>query len=233
MKRHALNLVSLLLILAMMFASGAAASASGTITLPPDDGKLTETLEKIESLMRVGNLSETSGLKQPYADFNKKYVDYFGGVSSFNDTVTLYTTDTNAPLIKELSSDPNIVIQKVAHSLNKLNQLSLDLVALGEAGRINGYYGPPVVNVRENRVDLKLWDDETLPNGLSAEAVMREVNADSTILHIRYNENELIVDGVVVNVPKTGDASYAIDFVIFSLVVVVICMVLYMRVRVH
>jgi hypothetical protein len=153
-------------------------------------------------------------------------------VSYFNDTVTLYTTDTNAPLIKELSSDPNIVIQKVAHSLNKLNQLALDLVALGEARRINSYSGPPSVNVRENRVDLSLRNDETLPNGLSSEAVMRELNADSSILNITYQAEYPTEDGAVL-VPKTGDASYAIDFVIFSLVVVAVCMVLYKRVRVH
>jgi hypothetical protein len=225
MKRHAQNLVSLLLILAMMLANSAVASANDTVTLPPVSAKLTETLEKIESLMRVGNLSETN-------EFKKQYVDYFGGVSYFNDTVTLYTTDTNAPLIKELSSDPNIVIQKVAHSLNKLNQLSLDLVALGEAGRINGYSGPPSVNVRENRVDLSLRNDETLPNGLSSEAVMRELNADSSILNITYQAEYPTEDGAVL-VPKTGDASYSIDFVIFSLVVVAVCMVLYKRVRVH
>lgn len=221
MKRHALHLVSVLFILAMMFVNSAVASANAAIALPPDDGKLTETLQKVQSLMCTGDLSEANA-------FKKQYVDYFGGTSYYNDTVTVYTTDKEAPLIKELSSHQNIVIKKVTHSLNELNQLALDLVALGQAGRINGYddLTLPVVNVRKNRVDLSLWDTEPLPDGLSPEVVMREVKADSKLLHIHYNENYPVVDGAV-QIPKTGDAPYEIDYVIFSLVVAGVCMVLF------
>lgn len=205
-------------------ATNRAVAASGeVVTLPPDDGGLEKRLAQIESKMRVGDLSKTGGLEEPYSGFAKQYADCFAGVAYFNDAVTVYTTDTDAPLIKELAGDPDIVIKKATHSLNRLNRLALDLMALADAGRINGYSSPPYVDVRNNRVVLNVWKDETLPGGLSPEALMKELAADASILHIGSLERYPEADGVATMVPKTGGAPAPIGPALFLLAAALAC----------
>ncbi|MFR5933909.1 MAG: hypothetical protein ACLUGG_11795 [Oscillospiraceae bacterium] len=71
------------------------------------------------------------------------------------------------------------------YSLNQLNQLALQMVELGNAGKINGYGGPPAVLPRHNRVDLTIWTDrDQAQGGLSPSALLETLGASGAMLNI-------------------------------------------------
>lgn len=110
-------------------------------------------------------LSQQSGLQEPYSGYYKTYVDYYGGTAFVDSKLTIYVTDTSPAVIQELAKYPGVEIKRVNYSLNQLNQLALQMVELGNAGKINGYGGPPAVLPRHNRVDLTIWTDRDQAQG--------------------------------------------------------------------
>lgn len=218
MNKRKINLVAILLVLIITSLISTGAYASSTVTLPQTDGILDQTMNRVLSLMQTGGFNEAD-------EFKKQYVDYYGGMSYFNNTVTLYTTDIDGVLIKQLEKESNIEIKRVDYSLNQLNKIALEVTLLGKNSRINGYSSPPVVNVRENRVDLLLNNNQNIPSALSADEILKEVNAGNNILDIRYHEEYEVANEVTaINVPKTGDKPYAISVMGISLITLAGCM---------
>lgn len=130
-------------------------------------------------------LSQRTGLQEPYSGYYKTYVDYYGGTAFVDSKLTIYVTDTGPAVIQELAKYPGVNIKKVDYSLNQLNQLALQIVELGDAGKINGYGGPPAVLPRHNRVDLTIWTDQNqAPGGLSPSALLETLGASGAMLNI-------------------------------------------------
>ena len=158
-------------------------------------------------------LSQRTGLQEPYSGYYKTYVDYYGGTAFVDSKLTIYVTDTSPAVIQELAKYPGVNIKKVNYSLNQLNQLALQIVALGDAGKINGYGGPPAVLPRHNRVDLTIWIDKyQVQGGMSPSALQQTLGVPSSMLNIvevaDYPQDAtgatiLPHPGVP---PKTGDA---------------------------
>mgnify|MGYP000182733349 CR=1 FL=1 len=158
-------------------------------------------------------LSQRTGLQEPYSGYYKTYVDYYGGTAFVDSKLTIYVTDTSPAVIQELAKYPGVKIKKVDYSLNQLNQLALQIVELGNAGKINGYGGPPAGLPRHNRVDLTIWTDrDQAKEGLSPSALRQTLGVSSSMLNIvemaDYPQDAtgatiLPHPGVP---PKTGDA---------------------------
>ena len=158
-------------------------------------------------------LSQRTGLQEPYSGYYKTYVDYYGGTAFVDSKLTIYVTDTSPAVIQELAKYPGVKIKKVDYALNQLNQLALQIVELGNAGKINGYGGPPAVLPRHNRVDLTIWTDrDQAQGGLSPSALLETLGASGAMLNIvemaDYPQDAtgatiLPHPGVP---PKTGDA---------------------------
>ena len=158
-------------------------------------------------------LSQQSGLQEPYSGYYKTYVDYYGGTAFVDSELIIYVTDTSPAIIQELDKYPGVEIKRVNYSLNQLNQLALRIVELGNAGKINGYGGPPAVLPRHNRVDLTIWIDKyQVQGGLSPSALRQTLGVPSSMLNIvemaDYPQDAtgatiLPHPGVP---PKTGDA---------------------------
>lgn len=158
-------------------------------------------------------LSQRTGLQEPYSGYYKTYVDYYGGTAFVDSKLTIYVTDTSPAVIQELAKYPGVEIKRVNYSLNQLNQLALQIVELGNAGKINGYGGPPAVLPRHNRVDLTIWTDrDQAQGGLSPSALLETLGASGAMLNIvemaDYPQDAtgatiLPHPGVP---PKTGDA---------------------------
>ena len=158
-------------------------------------------------------LSQRTGLQEPYSGYYKTYVDYYGGTAFVDSKLTIYVTDTGPAVIQELAKYPGVKIKKVDYALNQLNQLALQIVELGNAGKINGYGGPPAVLPRHNRVDLTIWTDrDQAQGGLSPSALLETLGASGAMLNIvemaDYPQDAtgatiLPHPGVP---PKTGDA---------------------------
>ena len=112
-------------------------------------------------------------------------MDYYGGTAFVDSKLTIYVTDTSPAVIQELAKYPGVEIKRVNYSLNQLNQLALQIVALGDAGKINGYGGPPAVLPRHNRVDLTIWTDrDQAQGGLSPSALLETLGASGAMLNI-------------------------------------------------
>ena len=100
------------------------------------------------------------------------------------------------------------------YSLNQLNQLALQMVELGNAGKINGYGGPPAVLPRHNRVDLTIWIDKyQVQGGLSPSALRQTLGVSSSMLNI-VEMADYLQDATGATIlphpgvpPKTGGAS--------------------------
>ncbi len=158
-------------------------------------------------------LSQRTGLQEPYSGYYKTYVDYYGGTAFVDSKLTIYVTDTSPAVIQELAKYPGVKIKKVDYALNQLNQLALQIVELGNAGKINGYGGPPAGLPRHNRVDLTIWTDrDQAQGGLSPSALLETLGASGAMLNIvemaDYPQDAtgatiLPHPGVP---PKTGDA---------------------------
>ena len=158
-------------------------------------------------------LSQRTGLQEPYSGYYKTYVDYYGGTAFVDSKLTIYVTDTSPAVIQELAKYPGVEIKRVNYSLNQLNQLALQIVELGNAGKINGYGGPPAVLPRHNRVDLTIWIDKyQVQGGMSPSALQQTLGVPSSMLNIvevaDYPQDAtgatiLPHPGVP---PKTGDA---------------------------
>lgn len=158
-------------------------------------------------------LSQRTGLQEPYSGYYKTYVDYYGGTAFVDSKLTIYVTDTSPAVIQELTKYPGVKIKKVDYALNQLNQLALQIVELGNAGKINGYGGPPAVLPRHNRVDLTIWTDrDQAQGGLSPSALLETLGTSGAMLNIvemaDYPQDAtgatiLPHPGVP---PKTGDA---------------------------
>ena len=130
-------------------------------------------------------LSQRTGLQEPYSGYYKTYVDYYGGTAFVDSKLTIYVTDTGPAVIQELAKYPGVKIKKVDYALNQLNQLALQIVELGNAGKINGYGGPPAVLPRHNRVDLTIWTDrDQAQGGLSPSALLETLGASGAMLNI-------------------------------------------------
>ena len=130
-------------------------------------------------------LSQRTGLQEPYSGYYKTYVDYYGGTAFVDSKLTIYVTDTSPAVIQELAKYPGVKIKKVDYALNQLNQLALQIVELGNAGKINGYGGPPAVLPRHNRVDLTIWTDrDQAQGGLSPSALLETLGASGAMLNI-------------------------------------------------
>ena len=130
-------------------------------------------------------LSQRTGLQEPYSGYYKTYVDYYGGTAFVDSKLTIYVTDTSPAVIQELAKYPGVEIKRVNYSLNQLNQLALQIVELGNAGKINGYGGPPAVLPRHNRVDLTIWTDrDQAQGGLSPSALLETLGASGAMLNI-------------------------------------------------
>ena len=130
-------------------------------------------------------LSQRTGLQEPYSGYYKTYVDYYGGTAFVDSKLTIYVTDTSPAVIQELAKYPGVNIKKVDYSLNQLNQLALQIVELGNAGKINGYGGPPAVLPRHNRVDLTIWIDKyQVQGGMSPSALQQTLGVPSSMLNI-------------------------------------------------
>lgn len=143
MRRHGFALI---LLAAICLLLPCQALANSTISLG--------NLEDIVQAQML--LSQRTGLQEPYSGYYKTYVDYYGGTAFVDSKLTIYVTDTSPAVIQELAKYPGVNIKKVDYSLNQLNQLALQIVELGNAGKINGYGGPPAVLPRHNRVDLTI-----------------------------------------------------------------------------
>lgn len=130
-------------------------------------------------------LSQRTGLQEPYSGYYKTYVDYYGGTAFVDSKLTIYVTDTSPAVIQELAKYPGVEIKRVNYSLNQLNQLALQMVELGNAGKINGYGGPPAVLPRHNRVDLTIWTGrDQAQGGLSPSALLETLGASGAMLNI-------------------------------------------------
>ncbi len=183
---------SLLLLLGALAAAGLllcrpspsqdAITISPSVSLPTGDAELSALEDMVQAQML---LSQQSGLQEPYSGYYKTYVDYFGGTAFVDSKLTVYVTDTSPAAVQELAQEPKVVIEKVDYSLNQLNQLALQIVALGDAGKINGYGGPPAVLPRHNRVDLTIWTDrDQAQGGLSPSALLETLGVSSAMLNI-------------------------------------------------
>ena len=183
---------SLLLLLGALAAAGLllcrpspsqdAITISPSVSLPTGDAELSALEDLVQAQML---LSQRPGLQEPYSGYYKTYVDYFGGTAYLDSKLTVYVTDTSPAAIQELAQEPKVVIEKVDYSLNQLNQLALQIVALGDAGKINGYGGPPAVLPRHNRVDLTIWTDrDQAQGGLSPSALLETLGVSSAMLNI-------------------------------------------------
>ena len=183
---------SLLLLLGALAAAGLllcrpspsqdAITISPSVSLPTGDAALS-ALEAMGQAQML--LSQQSGLQEPYSGYYKTYVDYFGGTAFVDSKLTVYVTDTSPAAIQELAKYPGVNIKKVDYSLNQLNQLALQIVELGDAGKINGYGGPPAVLPRHNRVDLTIWTDrDQAQGGLSPSALLETLGVSSAMLNI-------------------------------------------------
>ena len=183
---------SLLLLLGALAAAGLllcrpspsqdAITISPSVSLPTGDAELSALEDMVQARML---LSQQSGLQEPYSGYYKTYVDYFGGTAFLDSKLTVYVTDTSPAAVQELAQEPKVVIEKVDYSLNQLNQLALQIVALGDAGKINGYGGPPAVLPRHNRVDLTIWTDrDQAQGGLSPSALLEALGVSSAMLNI-------------------------------------------------
>ena len=149
-------------------------------------GRSSISLGELEDMVQAQMLlSQQSGLQEPYSGYYKTYVDYFGGTAFVDSKLTVYVTDTSPAAIQELAKYPGVNIKKVDYSLNQLNQLALQIVELGDAGKINGYGGPPAVLPRHNRVDLTIWTDrDQAQGGLSPSALLEALGVSSAMLNI-------------------------------------------------
>ena len=183
---------SLLLLLGALAAAGLllcrpspsqdAITISPSVSLPTGDAELSALEDMVQAQML---LSQQSGLQEPYSGYYKTYVDYFGGTAFLDSKLTVYVTDTSPAAIQELAKYPGVNIKKVDYSLNQLNQLALQIVELGDAGKINGYGGPPAVLPRHNRVDLTIWTDrDQAQGGLSPSALLETLGVSSAMLNI-------------------------------------------------
>ena len=183
---------SLLLLLGALAAAGLllcrpspsqdAITISPSVSLPTGDAELSALEDMVQARML---LSQQSGLQEPYSGYYKTYVDYFGGTAFVDSKLTVYVTDTSPAAIQELAKYPGVNIKKVDYSLNQLNQLALQIVELGDAGKINGYGGPPAVLPRHNRVDLTIWTDrDQAQGGLSPSALLEALGGSSAMLNI-------------------------------------------------
>ena len=183
---------SLLLLLGALAAAGLllcrpspsqdAITISPSVSLPTGDAELSALEDMVQAQML---LSQQSGLQEPYSGYYKTYVDYFGGTAFVDSKLTVYVTDTSPAAVQELAQEPKVVIEKVDYSLNQLNQLALQIVELGDAGKINGYGGPPAVLPRHNRVDLTIWTDrDQAQGGLSPSALLETLGVSSAMLNI-------------------------------------------------
>ena len=183
---------SLLLLLGALAAAGLllcrpspsqdAITISPSVSLPTGDAELSALEDLVQARML---LSQRPGLQEPYSGYYKTYVDYFGGTAFLDSKLTVYVTDTSPAAVQELAQEPKVVIEKVDYSLNQLNQLALQIVALGDAGKINGYGGPPAVLPRHNRVDLTIWTDrDQAQGGLSPSALLETLGVSSAMLNI-------------------------------------------------
>ena len=183
---------SLLLLLGALAAAGLllcrpspsqdAITISPSVSLPTGDAELSALEDMVQAQML---LSQQSGLQEPYSGYYKTYVDYFGGTAFVDSKLTVYVTDTSPAAVQELAQEPKVVIEKVDYSLNQLNQLALQIVELGDAGKINGYGGPPAVLPRHNRVDLTIWTDRDQAQGsLSPSALLETLGVSSAMLNI-------------------------------------------------
>ena len=183
---------SLLLLLGALAAAGLllcrpspsqdAITISPSVSLPTGDAELSALEDMVQARML---LSQRPGLQEPYSGYYKTYVDYFGGTAFLDSKLTVYVTDTSPAAVQELAQEPKVVIEKVDYSLNQLNQLALQIVALGDAGKINGYGGPPAVLPRHNRVDLTIWTDrDQAQGGLSPSALLEALGVSSAMLNI-------------------------------------------------
>ncbi len=183
---------SLLLLLGALAAAGLllcrpspsqdAITISPSVSLPTGDAELSALEDMVQAQML---LSQQSGLQEPYSGYYKTYVDYFGGTAFVDSKLTVYVTDTSPAAVQELAQEPKVVIEKVDYSLNQLNQLALQIVELGDAGKINGYGGPPAVLPRHNRVDLTIWTDrDQAQGGLSPSALLEALGVSSAMLNI-------------------------------------------------
>ncbi len=172
MKRHG---YALILLAAICLLLPCQALANSTISLGD--------LEDIVQAQML--LSQQSGLQEPYSGYYKTYVDYYGGTAFVDSKLTIYVTDTGPAVIQELAKYPGVKIKKVDYALNQLNQLALQIVELGNAGKINGYGGPPAVLPRHNRVDLTIWTDrDQAQGGLSPSALLETLGASGAMLNI-------------------------------------------------
>ena len=183
---------SLLLLLGALAAAGLllcrpspsqdAITISPSVSLPTGDAELSALEDMVQAQML---LSQRPGLQEPYSGYYKTYVDYFGGTAFVDSKLTVYVTDTSPAAVQELAKYPGVNIKKVDYSLNQLNQLALQIVALGDAGKINGYGGPPAVLPRHNRVDLTIWTDrDQAQGGLSPSALLEALGVSSAMLNI-------------------------------------------------
>ena len=183
---------SLLLLLGALAAAGLllcrpspsqdAITISPSVSLPTGDAELSALEDMVQARML---LSQRPGLQEPYSGYYKTYVDYFGGTAFLDSKLTVYVTDTSPAAVQELAQEPKVVIEKVDYSLNRLNQLALQIVELGDAGKINGYGGPPAVLPRHNRVDLTIWTDrDQAQGGLSPSALLEALGVSSAMLNI-------------------------------------------------
>ena len=183
---------SLLLLLGALAAAGLllcrpspsqdAITISPSVSLPTGDAELSALEDMVQAQML---LSQQSGLQEPYSGYYKTYVDYFGGTAFVDSKLTVYVTDTSPAAVQELAKYPGVNIKKVDYSLNQLNQLALQIVELGDAGKINGYGGPPAVLPRHNRVDLTIWTDrDQAQGGLSPSALLEALGVSSAMLNI-------------------------------------------------
>ena len=183
---------SLLLLLGALAAAGLllcrpspsqdAITISPSVSLPTGDAELSALEDMVQAQML---LSQRPGLQEPYSGYYKTYVDYFGGTAFVDSKLTVYVTDTSPAAVQELAKYPGVNIKKVDYSLNQLNQLALQIVELGDAGKINGYGGPPAVLPRHNRVDLTIWTDrDQAQGGLSPSALLEALGVSSAMLNI-------------------------------------------------
>ena len=190
--------------------------SKGAIIIPlpyPCHGRM-PSLGDLEDIVQAQMLlSQQSGLQEPYSGYYKTYVDYYGGTAFVDSKLTIYVTDTSPAVIQELAKYPGVEIKRVNYSLNQLNQLALQIVELGNAGKINGYGGPPAVLPRHNRVDLTIWIDKyQVQGGMSPSALRQTLGVSSSMFNIvELTDYPQDATGATILPhpgvpPKTGDA---------------------------
>lgn len=221
------KMIPLFMALLLLLLLPGLALGDGQVSIPATQGS--EELEALQDQL-LGQMlrSERPGLEPPYSDMYKTYADYFGGAELLGGSLVIYTTDTEAAGLQAYAGREEVKIQRVDYSLNELNALALQIVELGEAGKIQGYAGPPAVISRHNYVALILGADKSQAGaGLSPATLREALEAPASMLRIQeaeeYPQRE---DGAYV-LPKTGGRGALVGFGILAVAGILICIGLY------